>query len=293
MSEETLYYKGAYRGVPFEIHFDDRTPWAAVDPKKIDPANGVFMCCLSTGNGEWTQAAYGEAQGKLVNAALTAVRANKQPQMIKNIKERLGAKDWDKLVIKHSSETAALEHTLEEIGMQSPESWARILDLAEVGHIYTDISVSPTEQYQTLYFFEDGRQITYGEACAYDKILARASNWVKRRVFSAHLPMGESYGFCDVASPTPNKLCEINEHIQDQIEASLSPYKGDHIVETVYVTSQAKDGKYHWQPDSKQTVSFHLDREAEAKQLAEFYVKHRISHMVKGRNPAREPSERN
>ena len=43
-SEDQVYHRGVYRGIPFELRYDRITPWEAVDPKRADKANGVLMC---------------------------------------------------------------------------------------------------------------------------------------------------------------------------------------------------------------------------------------------------------
>ena len=99
----TLYMKSAYRGVPYELHYDHLTQWENVDPKSVDANNGIFMCYCYDDRKGWEHINYGEKQEKACHKGIDSAIKNNIKKLIKNLKKEMGAKEWNALIKKGDS----------------------------------------------------------------------------------------------------------------------------------------------------------------------------------------------
>ena len=288
MTEKTLYYRGAYRGVPFEIHHDHITPWDLVDPKRADKNNGVLMCHSSEGDNEWGHVIYGDAQENLVDSTLAEIRSAKLPQIMRSMRGNLGTKAWNKIVAEEGSPEAAVDSLITQMGDSSPRQWAAIFDLAGVPYKFADISMSYDEQYQILYFFENGRKFKVADHDNFKELFPRVKNWVQGCIYSAHTPLEECYSFCDEANPRKNENCQIMDYIKEQIDALRDKTTGDYVVEAEYVTSASSATPTNaWKFDTSRLIKFNVDTKEDAKRLAGFYGGHALPIARAAQSPER------
>ena len=276
MTEEAVYYRDVYKGVPFEIRHDRITGWESVDPRRTDKNNGILMCCGSDGDGEWAHVAYGEEQEKLVEVALANLRRSKLPTIIKEIRTRLGDVEWEKSVTAAGSPGAAAEDFITQMGTSNPRQWVDIFNLAGVSYNFTEVSVSGDERYQMLYFFEDGRKLNDRDMENYRDIHTRVRNWVRGEIYSAHTPANECYSFCDEAEPHLDKNCRIIEYVKEAIDESLNQKASNYTVEAEFATTQKVGNKNIWCFDEKRAVKFNVETKAAGKELAGFYNDHAL-----------------
>ena len=258
---DNICMKGAYKGVPYTIYYDESAPWDIVDPRNRI-TDVVFMAY-----GKHGHINYGDEQENLCEDALHDIVSQKMDTIIKNYqKENGGGKLTEDAYADREEEiTSELSEALRASDM---EEIKRILDMAEVEYRAKQLTGNSQSDFcESLYFFEGGRKFSEADQKEYEMELADINCWVWGSCYTAEVGLESCSGFLAEDYPDLDDDNGLSYYIKEEVDNLLSKKKANYTITADYATVESKNGNDNIKYDNKKQLKIHVDSEEEAKAI--------------------------
>ena len=231
-----VYFRGAHKGVPFEIECEEGASWDSVNPRNCVEGPGVFLG-YGLHHGTYSHINYGEKHSLAAEGDFENLMREKQAVIVKNMKEDLGPVEWDNEVScvggdsEEDLEYMIISLVSEALKDGDTKTLIKFLEYAQVDFISKDLQGTAQGDFcRTLYFNADGSKISKADRGIYTAQLTEIENWVWGNVFVASVPLELCGGFTDSDSPETDENSGAMMFIHSEIDNLTKKDSGNFVV---------------------------------------------------------------